>query len=184
MESGKGKMERGRTRGGEAGQCAPRHLSGSILHFPFSILCPRESPGQSLVEFALTLPVLLLILMAIFDMGRAVYTQNVLTHAVREGARYGTIRVAETPCHCQDIRTRTEDSVLGLVLQSVTVAVGSQCAGDAGCDSLEADQPANTIRVAVTHDFTAVTPLVDRYLGQSGTITLEAASTMSIEGLP
>ncbi|MBS1253228.1 MAG: hypothetical protein MAG451_02277 [Anaerolineales bacterium] len=174
----------GRTREGELGQCAPLHSSSSIPHFPFSILHPHGSAGQSLVEFALTLPVLLLILMAVFDMGRAVYAQNVLTHAVREGARYGAIRVAETPCHCQDIRSQTENAVFGLALQSVTVAVGSQCAGDAGCDSLEAGQESNTIRVAVTHDFTAVTPLVDRYLGQSGTITLEAASTMSVEGLP
>lgn len=48
-------------------------------------------PGQSLVEFALTLPFLLLILMGIIQFGRAWMAQQVLTDAAREGARRAAV---------------------------------------------------------------------------------------------
>jgi TadE-like protein len=46
-----------------------------------------RSDGQGLVEVALILPVFLLILFGIFDVGRAVYTNSTLSQAAREGAR-------------------------------------------------------------------------------------------------
>ena len=47
--------------------------------------------GQGLVEFALVLPLLLVILFAIVDFGRLYQGQVTLTHAVREGARLGAV---------------------------------------------------------------------------------------------
>jgi hypothetical protein len=44
--------------------------------------------GQSLVEFALLLPVLLLLILGAMDFGRLFYTKLVLTNAAREGANY------------------------------------------------------------------------------------------------
>lgn len=46
-----------------------------------------EEHGAAIVEFALVLPVLLLVLWGIVDIGRAFYTLNSLTSALREGAR-------------------------------------------------------------------------------------------------
>ena len=43
--------------------------------------------GQALVEFALVLPVFLMILFGIIDGGRYVFQNNVLSQAAREGAR-------------------------------------------------------------------------------------------------
>jgi len=45
-------------------------------------------PAQSLVEFALVLPLLLLIVLGAMDFGRMFYTKMVLTNAAREGANY------------------------------------------------------------------------------------------------
>jgi Flp pilus assembly protein TadG len=45
------------------------------------------SSGQSLVEFALVLPVLILILMGILDAGRLVYAYNAVSNAAREAGR-------------------------------------------------------------------------------------------------
>ena len=45
--------------------------------------------GQALVEFALVLPIFLLLLFGLIDVGRLVYTWNALNQAAREGARYG-----------------------------------------------------------------------------------------------
>jgi len=47
----------------------------------------RKLRGQSLVEFALVLPILLLTVMGVVEFGRIFMTQQVITNASREGAR-------------------------------------------------------------------------------------------------
>lgn len=47
----------------------------------------RGQDGQGLVEMSVVLPVFLLVLVGVFDGGRAVYTNSTLSQAVREGAR-------------------------------------------------------------------------------------------------
>jgi Flp pilus assembly protein TadG len=47
--------------------------------------------GQALVEFALTLPIFLLLIFGLIDMGRFVFGQSTLSQAAREGARLGAV---------------------------------------------------------------------------------------------
>src|ERR1051325_7013769 len=47
----------------------------------------RTERGTALIETALTLPLVLLLSVAIFEFGRAYQTWQVLTNAAREGAR-------------------------------------------------------------------------------------------------
>ena len=47
--------------------------------------------GQSLVEFALVLPIFLLLLFGLIDGGRFVYLNSVVSQAAREGARLATV---------------------------------------------------------------------------------------------
>jgi Flp pilus assembly protein TadG len=56
----------------------------------------RKSRGQTLVEFALVFPLLILLLMGIFDFGRAIFLYNSLTNAAREGARLALVNQDET----------------------------------------------------------------------------------------
>src|SRR6186997_3699952 len=51
----------------------------------------RRHRGQALVEFALVIPLFLLMLVALFDLGRAVFSYNTLTNAAREGARLAIV---------------------------------------------------------------------------------------------
>jgi hypothetical protein len=51
----------------------------------------RRSEGQSLVEFALVLPLFLLLVMGIADLGLAVFSYNSITNAAREGARLAIV---------------------------------------------------------------------------------------------
>src|SRR3954468_656604 len=51
----------------------------------------RRGRGQALVEFALVIPLFLLILMAVFDFGRAVFAYNSVTNAAREGTRFAIV---------------------------------------------------------------------------------------------
>ncbi len=47
----------------------------------------RSRRGQSLVEFALVVPILLLLLLGLVELGRAWMTRNIMTGAAREAVR-------------------------------------------------------------------------------------------------
>ena len=51
----------------------------------------QRSRGQSLVEFAVVLPVFLLILAGVIDFGLGLYSQMTVINAAREGARLGVV---------------------------------------------------------------------------------------------
>lgn len=63
-------------------------------------LLRRSDRGQSLVEFALILPVLVILLVGIFDLGHVVWTNDALANASREAARYAIVHGGSdsTPC--------------------------------------------------------------------------------------
>ncbi len=54
----------------------------------------RSESGASAVEFALLLPVLMMVLFGIIEFGFALYQQAVLTNASREGARLGIVQAS------------------------------------------------------------------------------------------
>jgi len=62
----------------------------------------KDKKGQSLVEFALVLPLLLLILFGITEFGRAIMTKNVLHSASREGARLAVVSAVDDSVSVQN----------------------------------------------------------------------------------
>lgn len=104
---------------------------------------PR-SRGQALVEFALILPLFVLIAAGLFDAGRAIFTFNSLSNAVREGLR-------EAVVHQNDAAIRGEiDTILGGLADEVTVTLDkTDCTPvDAGC----------LFGISISHQFTPATP--------------------------
>ena len=71
-----------------------------------------------MVEFALVIPIFLLLLVAIFDLGRAVFAYNTLTNAAREGARLAAVNQYQ-PSIVQ--RAKNSTSIVELNDPSVTV---------------------------------------------------------------
>jgi hypothetical protein len=59
-------------------------------------LCPIRGGqgGQGLAEFALILPIFLLAVFGLLDVGRLIYTNSALSQAAREGARLGATETA------------------------------------------------------------------------------------------
>ena len=51
----------------------------------------RDTRGQSLIEFALILPMMLAVMFMITEFGRALYMYNVLENAARAGARAAVV---------------------------------------------------------------------------------------------
>jgi Flp pilus assembly protein TadG len=92
----------------------------------------ERQKGAALVEFAVVLPILVLLLIGMMEFGLLLYNQHVLTNASREGARYGI--VARTPR-----RTAVEiDSVVNEYCGNHLVTFGS------GGGPTTAIVPANT----------------------------------------
>ncbi len=88
----------------------------------------RKQPlGQSLVELALTLPIFLLLLIGIFEVGRLVFFYNAIYSASREGARYaaatdpasGTARYND----CSGIRSAAKKAGILANLTDVDIQV-------------------------------------------------------------
>src|SRR5512147_769134 len=61
----------------------------------------RRSRGQAMVEFALILPVLLMILMVVIEAARVFSAWLILENSVREAARYAVTGQFD-PAHCTD----------------------------------------------------------------------------------
>lgn len=122
----------------------------------------RGSRGQSLVETAFVLPVLLLILLGLFDFGRAIYAYNAVSNSAREGVRLAIVDQNSTA-----ITAEAKRAALGLAAASVDVNFSQSCA-IIGC----------TATVTVQHQWSAITPIIG---GLIGPITLSSTTDMPIE---
>lgn len=131
--------------------------------------------AQSLIEFAIILPVLFLMLMLIFDVGRSVYTYSVIHNAAREGARYGIIHPTEACTEYTGAEARARHLTSGLntdpAVFQVTCTLTPTTSTTPG-----------TFKVRISYTFSAATPLLGRLLGNSSNkIDLVSQSMMYLE---
>jgi Flp pilus assembly protein TadG len=131
----------------------------------------KADRGVVVVEFALVLPVLLLILFGIIDFGRALNAQITLTGAAREGVRLAALGYPNAA-----IQSRVAAAAPDL--SSVTVTVVANCPPGAG--------PTAAAQVNVSYSFSFITPIgaVVSYMGGSGfgaPIVLTAQGVMPCE---
>ena len=126
--------------------------------------------GAAAVEFALLLPLLLLIVFGIVDLGRAINAQITLTQAAREGARVlalpgGQVLEPDGQLAYQD---RADAAAIGLS-PPPTVTDGPDSKGFTGCP---AGQVGDDAVVQVTYNFTFITPIGSLF-GPTKTLTAE-----------
>lgn len=124
--------------------------------------------GAVAVEFALLLPILMLLIFGLIDFGRALNAQITLNQAARNGARLAAMGRA-------DAATRTRTAAIGLSGLSVYV---QYCAPGAG--------PGASAMVRASYPFAFATPVgaVAALFGQSGFaggLTLTAEAVMPCE---
>src|SRR5439155_411108 len=70
----------------------------------------RTCRGQSLVEFALVLPLMVTVMLGIVDFGFVFFVRGSVENAAREGARYGSIH----PSDVSGITNRVKQTVMGI----------------------------------------------------------------------
>lgn len=130
--------------------------------------------GQALVEFALLVPIFLLLLFAVVDFGMGFYSWITVTNAAREGARLGAVLATE-----QEIEDRvylTSDLPNEAAKMTVTVTNAADTGGD----------PGESVVVEVNYDYDLITPLAGFVQMLSGnalgpTLTLSSTAEMRLE---
>jgi hypothetical protein len=132
---------------------------------------PRErEDGQSLVEFALVIPIFLLVLFAIVDFGMAFHAWITVTNSAREGARIGSVRATSG-----EIEQRVRDTATSLEQANLSVGVTNA-----------EGQPGESVEVDVSYDYSLMTPLADLLNMVSGgvipaTLNLGSTADMRLE---
>ena len=119
--------------------------------------------AQALVEFALALPVLLLLMLAVFDAGRVAVAAGSLSNGAREGARTAAVLYpAEGWESAAAARARSAMSALDLSLLSVVV-------------TSESASGATYVELQTTYRFRPIAPVLT--LGRTD-IPMTASSRM------
>jgi Flp pilus assembly protein TadG len=140
----------------------------------------RSERGQSLVELAITLPILILLLLGTLDFGMAIFSYSMLRDAAQEGAFYGSFNpsnIAEIENRARNISPRSEDEIFSSPVQlrntdliKVSVrALGNYCQG-------AENGLANSIQVRVSYKYPLLMPFIGRLIG-SNTIPLTGSAT-------
>jgi Flp pilus assembly protein TadG len=157
----------------------------------------RSESGAEVIEFALTLPLLMLVVLGIIEFGFVFQQYEVITNAAREGARIASLSTygptAGTRVSNATARVNQYLTAGGLDTADATVCVGP-ANNDALCDGSESTValpggggvPATcvwTIRVKVEYDHPVpfVGGIVSYFGGTFGDLTLRARSTMRTE---
>jgi hypothetical protein len=164
--------------------------------------CPRRSAGQSLVEFALVIPIFLLLLCSLFDAGRLVYMNGVLSQAAREAARVASVEASWLGSHdasCNKLGGPVCPATLDALFADATAAanrmvapLGSIPSGSVfmSCDvlgsgptgawkarSCNSPSTGDVVSVRVELTFTAITPVIGQLIPL---VILSGFSTMVI----
>lgn len=128
----------------------------------------RGERGAAMVEFALVLPMLLILVFGIVDFGRAFQSWVTVTNAAREGARLGTVG-------------GTVSAICSRVTDTAGVS-GASCAVTYPGGNITGQ----SVAVKVSYNFAMITPLgtlVSQFFGGSipNTIPISTTADMRIE---
>jgi len=125
-----------------------------------------DERGQSLVELALVLPLLLLLVVGIIDFGRAYNNYIIITNAAREGARAAS-HFPDQPEYVKTVvRQEAADSGLDAEAISITIS-GGALSGD-------------MIEVSAEYDFDTI---LGSFVGPAySTLTLRSSTRMVVFG--
>jgi Flp pilus assembly protein TadG len=128
-----------------------------------------RSRGQGLVEFALALPVFLLLTLGVIELGWLVYTNHTLANATREGARYAMVHGEMSG----DVATI--DSVHQVIEQRAGGLNGT--VETTGVEFVPNAEPGSDVTVSTSYEYQ---PIVGFILG-TNPLTLTNQSTVIVQ---
>ena len=153
---------------------------------------PRREGGQGLVEFALVIPIILVVIVGALDLGRAVYAYNTIANAARQGARVAAVNQIATSPDCNGDRpvenvanphwsikrcAAAAALTLGVQPADVSVAYRAPTGSTMTCTS-GALNVGCIATVTVSYTYTPITPIIGSLVGN---IVINSTSQMPIE---
>lgn len=140
----------------------------------------RESVrGQSLAEFALFAPVLLLLLLTAIDFGRAFYSWVTLTNASRVAASYASAHATDNyPNATYTGQYQAETNILASVcpLQGAPFVPQFADGPDSGASTKD---PGDSTTVTMSCNFRVITPVIGAVFG-GGSFRISTSSTFPV----
>ncbi len=115
--------------------------------------------GQGLIEFAFTIPIMLLLIFGLIDFSRAAFTAAVVQWAAQEGARQG---ITQTDPTVTSVTLAIEDRLVGLDAAQAVITVTPSDGG-------------SMMTVQVTYPFQFVTPMIMAIAGEGIELSGEAS---------
>ena len=149
----------------------------------------RNEKGTSIIEFAIILPLLIILIFGMVEFSVLFYDKAVITNASREGARGGTVYRSDPnieppndpydPFDCNQIET-----VVNTYLANHLVTFGGATTASTSCTgpgpSGECGGSGDSLTITVTYDYTFL--LLPNFLNfLSSPFTLTAVTTMRCE---
>lgn len=131
--------------------------------------------GQALVEFALAVPIFFLVIFGLIDLGRAVYVNNSISEAARDGTRWGSVQArSSTAADRSEVADYVQTRLVGVPGAVVTVTCDSALPTFCSADSI--------LTVKVETELDMITPIIAQLLGAAGInpLDLEAESRVQV----
>jgi len=123
-----------------------------------------RSRGQTLIEFAMVIPLILLIVLGTVDLGRAVFSYNTLAQAARAGSRVAIVNQDSAVVRNKAIQAAV---TLGLASSNVDVCFKTAASTQSSCANPATDNCPHTTRsigcqaiVTVRSNFQPMTPFI------------------------
>lgn len=147
---------------------------------------PRgQARGQALAEFAIVIPLFLLILFVLVDFGRVIYAQQTITQDAREGTRRGTVSAAYDTTIYQEIRSAAlvGSPAVPMTAASIVGEAGACSAVPGGVDDPTSTttcfypdgvDPGDRVVVNITVTVPLITPIISQIVGGSFTISAQS----------
>lgn len=133
--------------------------------------------GAAALEFAIVLPVLVLLLLGIIDFGIVMGAQTQISNAAREGARAGALTGSYS--QAEKAAKNAIAGMPGAADSSTTVTITCTTPAGANCSLIDTtSDTGSTIKVSIAYLHNWISPVM---LGMAPTITLHADSQMRIE---
>jgi Flp pilus assembly protein TadG len=139
----------------------------------------KNDRGAAMIEMALTLPLLLLLSVSVFEFGRAFQTWQVLTNATREGARVASLPGTSDA----DVSTRVQEYLEAGQLPSASFS-SILIARDVMISIGGVDKSASQVTVSYPFEFMVLQPVAGLVVPGTDVgepITLSVSATMRNE---
>lgn len=148
--------------------------------------CLRDRSGQTVVESALSIGIVIVVLIGILELTVALYDYNYVAYAAREGTRWAMVRGSACTLlnDCNATASQIQSYVQGLgypLIQPSSLTVATTWLSKSTstpttwstCSTSPCNAPGNEVQLVVNYPFTMEIPLV-------GNISLNLHSTSSM----